>query len=348
MTAKKDNENKDNLLQMIFDHIWYSIFPKPRIGTISQEELEEVFPCLPDNIKYKLPSKEDKKEFRIPLGQTFRKKIVYWNPNSIPHILCCGATGSGKSVATKSILTSIINMFNEEQIEITLIDFKIIELFAFRNCKQVINYAYEVEDALELISEALNECRNRYRLFQEYEVTNLKDYNKKSKDKLKYQFIFIEEFIVLSQHKNGIKMLNELISLSRAAGIFLYISCQRPDHTVISPLLKANTGNKICFRTEDSKNSVIVLDREGAENLRGNGNGLLKQGSTFTEFQGYFISDQEVKKLIGPYIKPKNENKPTNEQTINDDNKTSKNGYERARAISNDNNIIDLSFIDNL
>lgn len=334
MTAKKDNENKDNLLQMIFDHIWYSIFPKPRIGTISQEELEEVFPTLPDNIEYKLPSKEDKKEFRIPLGQTFRKKIVYWKPNSIPHILCCGATGSGKSVATKSILTSIINMFNEEQIEITLIDFKIIELFVFRNCKQVINYAYEVEEALELISEALNECRNRYRLFQEYEVTSLKDYNKKSKKKLKYQFIFIEEFIVLSQHKNGIKMLNELISLSRAAGIFLYISCQRPDHTVISPLLKANTGNKICFRTEDSKNSVIVLDREGAEKLKGNGNGLLKQGSTFTELQGYFISDQEVKKYISPFIKNKSCTKEKAQPKVNNNN--------------NNNKIVDLKFLDNL
>ena len=97
-------------------------------------------------------------------------------------------------------------------------------------------------------------------------------------------------------------MLNELISLSRAAGIFLYISCQRADHTVISPLIKANVGNKICFRTEDSKNSVIVLDKEGAEKLKGNGNGLLKQGSTFTEFQGYFITDTEVKKYISSFV----------------------------------------------
>lgn len=72
--TKKDNENKDNLLQMAFDWIWYKIFPEQRIGTISQEELEEVFPTLPERIEYKLPSKEDKKEFRIPLGQTFRKK----------------------------------------------------------------------------------------------------------------------------------------------------------------------------------------------------------------------------------------------------------------------------------
>ena len=74
--TKKDNENKDNLLQMIFDSIWYKIFPEQKIGTISQEELEEVFPRLPDNIKYKLPSKEDKKEFRIPTQKNTEKRIT--------------------------------------------------------------------------------------------------------------------------------------------------------------------------------------------------------------------------------------------------------------------------------
>ena len=323
------NNEESNLLQNLFDLIWYKLFPdnKPKC---TKEEIEELFPTLPKEVKYKLPSKEDKLKFRIPIGESFNNKIVYWNPNSIPHVLCCGATGSGKSVCTKSILSSILNMFDEKQIEVTLIDFKIIELFAFRNCKQVIKYTYEVNEGIEIIADTLDECRNRYKLFQEYEVTNLKDYNKKSKNKLKYQFIFIEEFIVLSQHKNGIKMLNELISLSRAAGIFLYISCQRPDHTVISPLLKANTGNKICFRTEDSKNSVIVLDREGAEKLKGNGNGLLKQGSTFTEFQGYFISDQEVKKYITPFIKNKSCTK------------------EKTQPKVNNNKIVDLKFLDNL
>lgn len=295
------------------------------------QEINQIWPTLPKNISYKLPSKEDAAAFKIPLGESYNNQTVYWKPNVIPHVLCCGATGSGKSVCTKSILTSILNMFNEDLVEVTLIDFKIVELFAFKSCRQVINYTYEIEDALELISDALNECRNRYRLFQEYEVTNLKDFNKKSKDKLKYQFIFIEEFIALSQHKEGIKKLNELISLSRAAGMFLYISCQRPDHTVISPLLKANTGNKICFRTEDSKNSVIVLDKEGAENLRGNGNGLLKQGSTFTEFQGYYITDQQVKKLIAAY----KVEKPT--PTI-----------KEKEELPYENKIIDLKFLDNL
>ena len=340
-------DNNYNLLQEIFDLVWYKLFPDDKPKT-TKEELQELFPTLPKEVKYKLPSKEDKLKFRIPIGESFNNKIVYWNPNSIPHVLCCGATGSGKSVCTKSILSSILNMFDEKQIEVTLIDFKIIELNAFRNCKQVIKYTYEVNEGIEIIADTLDECRNRYKLFQEYEVTNLIDFNKKSKNKLKYQFIFIEEFIVLSQHKNGIKMLNELISLSRAAGIFIYISCQRPDHTIISNIIKCNVGNKICFRTEDSKNSVIILDKEGGEKLEGCGHGLLKQGSKITEFRGYYISDEQVKEFIKPYIKSKSkiENKPIDNKTIEETNKTSLRATQSLTEAKD--NIIDLSFLEKI
>lgn len=321
---------------------------------------EDIWPTLPKKIYYKLPTQEDKQKFRIPIGESFKEKILYWNPLKIPHILCSGATGSGKSVCTKSIITSILNMFNESQAELILIDFKVIELNAFRNCKQVIKYTYEVDEALEIISDLLCECRKRYKLFQELEVTSLKDYNLKSKNKLKYQFIFIEEFIVLSQHKRGIKMLQELISLSRASGQFIYISCQRPDHTVISPIIKANVGNKICFHTEDTKNSIIILDREGGEKLSDNGHGLLKQGSQITEFRGYYISDNKVKENIKQFIKPKTEkatkdtkvelkqNKVINDKLVKIDNKTPINQNNKPTEVQEKNKIIDLSFIDNL
>ena len=131
----QNNEEQSNLLRDIFDIVYDAyevLFDK--IFNIQNEkeslsdELERLFPTLKTNIPYKLPTKEDAAAFRIPIGESYHDQVVYWNPLSIPHVLCCGATGSGKSVATKSILTSIINMFNEEQIEITLIDFKIIEL----------------------------------------------------------------------------------------------------------------------------------------------------------------------------------------------------------------------------
>ena len=335
------DQDQDNLLKILFDIIYdgYKVLFDKIFKIQTNEgglaEYRRTFPILKENIPYRLPTKEDALTFRIPIGETYNDKVVYWNPIKIPHALCNGSTGSGKSVCTKSILTSILNMFTAEQIEVILIDIKIVELQAYRKCQQVINYTYEVQEALELILNTLEECRRRYKLFQEKEVTNLADYNKRSKEKMKYQFIFIEEFIVLSQHKKGIKALEELICLSRAAGIFLYISCQRPDRTIISPIIKSNIGNKICFRTEDTKNSIIILDKEGGEQLKGNGHGILKQGCSFIDFQGYNITDEEVKRYIKHLIKKEKE--PTKD-----------NANTKANNKIIGNKIDDLSFLENI
>lgn len=351
MTAKKDNENKDNLLQMIFDSIWYKIFPEQKIGTISQEELDEVFPSLPEKINYALPKRVKKDGIYIPVGKTFKNKTITLSLKDNPMSYVVGTTGSGKSVMTKVILTTLISNYSPKELEIYLADLKRVELNLFRRVKHCKKFVYTVEDTTELIADLLEETNRRYELFMKYEVTDIFGYNKlPNVKKLKYQVLFVEEIVMLleDRKKNAMRLLKQLIAISRASGLYIFLTTQRPSNDVIDNVVKANINNRIVFKCEDSKNSIVALDKEGAENLKGNGNGIIKRGSKLEEFQGYFITDTEVKKFIEPYIKPKNENKPINEQTINDDNKISKNEHERARTISNDNNIIDLSFIDNL
>ena len=226
--------------------------------------IEEITSKLKSNYPYILPTKEDKEAFRIPIGASiYGTEYIY--PNKIPHTLISGTTGSGKSVCTKSILTSILNMFDEKECEVILIDFKMVELNLYKNCKQVVKFAYESEEAVEIIADLLEECKRRYQLFQDANVVNLKEYNKKFPDKkLKHQFIFIEEFVMFSEEKVGMKMLRKLASLSRASSQFIFLSCRRPDNTVIDNVFKANVGNRLCFRTEDNKNSMVILDRVGA------------------------------------------------------------------------------------
>ena len=153
--------------------------------------IEEITSKLKSNYPYKLPTREDKEAFRIPIGASiYGTEYIY--PDRIPHTLISGSTGSGKSVCTKSLLTSILNMFNENECEIILIDFKMVELNLYKHCKQVVKFAYESEEAVEIIADLLEECKRRYQLFQDANVVNLKEYNKKFPDKkLKHQFIFI-------------------------------------------------------------------------------------------------------------------------------------------------------------
>ena len=316
--------------------------------------IEEITSKLKSNYPYKLPTREDIDEFRIPVGcSIYGTEYIY--PNKIPHTLISGTTGSGKSVCTKSILTSILNMFNEDEAEVILIDFKMVELNLFKQCKQVVKFAYESEEAVEIIADLLEECKRRYQLFQDANVTNLSEYNKKFPDKkLKHQFIFIEEFVMFSEEKVGMKMLRKLASLSRASSQFIFLSCQRPDNTVIDNVFKANVGNRLCFRTEDSKNSIVILDREGAEKLKGNGNGIYKSGAKDIEFQSYNIQDEDIEKYIKKYkvVKPIKAVETTKAVESNNIKKApDKKDIPRAETNINKNNsnkIYDLSFLDKL
>ena len=101
-------------------------------------------------------------------------------------------------------------------------------------------------------------------------------------------------------------------------------------------------GNRyeIVFKTEDIKNSIVALDKEGAEALEGKGHGLLKQGANITEFRSYFIEDEEVKELMKPYIVAKVA--PTAKKASVDE------FADIAQSASNADSIkqLDLSFLD--
>lgn len=353
MATKKDNENKDNLLQMIFDSIWYKIFPEQKIGTISQEELDEVFPSLPEKINYALPKRVNKEGIYISIGKTFKGKEIVLDLKSNPHTVVTGVTGAGKSVCIKEMISTLMKNYSSNEIEFYFIDFKIVELSLFKRCSDYVKaYVTEIEDAKELLADLMEICKARYKLFDELEVTNIYDYNRlvPKEKRLKKQIIVIEEFVEFTQDRKKIAMslLKRFSSLSRASGQYLILTGQRFDNTVIDLVLRNNLSNRIVFQMSDEANSKLLLGRSGAEKINVKGRCYVKVNADLKECQSYYISDKQVKEYIKPYIKPKNENKPTNEQTINDNNKTSKNGHERARTISDDNNIIDLSFIDNL
>ena len=317
--------------------------------------IEEITSKLKSNYPYTLPTKEDKEAFRIPIGASiYGTEYIY--PDRIPHTLISGSTGSGKSVCTKSLLTSILNMFNENECEIILIDFKMVELNLYKHCKQVVKFAYESEEAVEVVADLLEECKRRYKLFQDTNVTNLKEYNKKFPNKkLKHQYIFIEEFVMFSEEKVGMKMLRKLASLSRATSQFIFLSCQRPDNTVIDNVFKANVGNRLCFRTEDNKNSMVILDRVGAKDLKGNGHGIYKTGAKDVEFQGYNIQDEDIEKYIKKYkvIKRPEPSKVLSKSSNIKENKKAPDIKDIPRAETNinknnSNKIYDLSFLDKL
>ena len=114
------------------------------------------------------------------------------------------------------------------------------------------------------LKELVNEMEKRYELFAKAGVNELKKYNKISSKKLPLIVVIFDEFADWMLDKDFKKEVSEAIqSLSgkaRAAGIHLIVSTQRPDNSVVVPILRANLGAKFALRVDSEKNSNIILD----------------------------------------------------------------------------------------
>lgn len=305
----------------------------------------EMLKKLPKVIEYEIQNRTAK-HIKFNIGKSSNKTITL-DLKENPHTYVVGTTGSGKSVMTKVILTSIVNLYSPNEVELYLCDLKMVELNLFRNLQHTKKFVYTVEDITEVISNLLEETRRRYNLFMENEVTNIFEYNKlKGVKKLKYQVLYIEEIVMLLEDKNksAMKLLKQLIAISRASGCYVFLTTQRPDNTVIDNIVKANINNRIVLKCEDRKNSVVALDEEGAEKLRGNGHGFIKNGANIEEFQGYFITDDQVKDYTLKY-QNKGTSKSLNflkDKLQDEGNKNVTEANEKVKKLS------DLSFLDKL
>ena len=309
-------------------------------------EIEVITKKLPTRIDYKIPTRE-KDSIYIPIGESLQGPTVI-DLKENPHTYLVGQTGSGKSVCTKGILTSIVNNYRPHEVELYLCDLTMVELALFRNLAHTKKFVFTVEDTTEVVADLLEETLRRYELFMKHGVTNIFEYNKlPGVKKLKYQILFIEEAVILLEDskKKAMKLLKRLICISRKSGCYVFMTTQRPSVDIIDATVKAQVSNRIVFAVEDEKNSIICLDSSEAKDLMGKGHGILKVGPTKTEFQSYFISDEQVKEYIKPFITNKALEEPYKKYKTKKDITIVKEVEEPKRS---NNEVTDLSFLDNL
>jgi S-DNA-T family DNA segregation ATPase FtsK/SpoIIIE len=87
--------------------------------------------------------------------------------------------------------------------------------------------------------------------------------------------------------------------MSRAVGIHLTLSTQRPSVNVITGLIKANIPARVALQVSSQIDSRTILDMGGAEKLLGAGDMLYLSGDMGKpkRLQSAFISEVEVKKV---------------------------------------------------
>lgn len=252
----------------------------------------------------------------IFIGKDRKGRLVCFDlaEGTEPHLLIAGTTGCGKSTALRSIITNLILKTN---INLHLIDLKNgAEFSVFKRSYRVKSFAGTIDEAEIILKNINDEIEKRYSLFAKYEVNDIKAYNKRfKKNPLPYETLIVDEMVDFLQRKDLFFELESMSAKSRACGIHIILSTQRPDKDILTGRIKANVTNVLGLKSKDALNSRMIIDQEGLEKLLGKGHGLLSRLGEITEVQTPFLDADTVRNLIKhTYI-----DKPTKRPAVNDE-----------------------------
>jgi len=269
-----------------------------------------------------------RQEIPIVLGKDVGGKDLVADLASMPHLLVAGATGSGKTVCMNSILAGLFMSRTPEQLQLILIDPKIVEFSVYNHLPHLLGAKTEVitdpKKAAGALRWAITEMERRYKIMAKAGVRNIKSFNSRPiekqqalfdgaeevarlPDKLSYIVIIVDELadLMMTAQAEVENYIARLAQLSRAVGIHMILATQRPSVDVITGTIKANFPARIAFQVAQKNDSRTILDANGADKLLGRGDMLfLPPGSSkLTRAQGALTSDEDINRIVGFIMK---------------------------------------------
>ena len=284
-----------------------------------------------------------KSKLSVALGKDVAGNMAIADIAKMPHALIAGATGSGKSVCINTIIASIIYKAKPSEVKLVMIDPKVVELSVYNGIPHLlIPVVTDPKKAAGALAWAVQEMDNRYNVFAQKGVRDLKGYNalvekEEGIGQLPQIVIIIDELadLMMVAAKDVEDSICRLAQKARAAGMHLIIATQRPSVDVITGIIKANIPSRIAFAVSSQVDSRTILDQVGAEKLLGKGDMLFYPAGAPkpTRIQGAFIDDPEVEKVVD-FIKSNGVATYSEDilETIEKSNKTDKEIAEEAQA----------------
>ena len=279
---------------------------------------------------------ESDKDLLSALGKDIAGKSHFANIAKMPHMLIAGATGAGKSVTIHALVTSLLYRNPPDNLKFIMIDPKRVELTQYNGIPHLLTPVItDPKKSILALKWVTKEMERRYGILEKNNARDIDSYHKnvlmpslKDKDSeespeaMPYIVIIIDELADLMQSypRELEASIVRLAQMSRAVGIHLMLSTQRPSVNVITGLIKANIPARIALQVASQIDSRTILDSAGAEKLLGAGDMLFLSGemSKPRRIQSAYISEGEVKAVVD-YLKKAYEDELQDEITLSNE-----------------------------
>ncbi len=284
------------------------------------------------------------KPLLIALGRSITGTAHFADLARMPHMLVAGTTGAGKSVTIHDFIVSMLYRCGPERLRFIMVDPKRVELTVYNSIPHLLTPVItDAKKAILALKWLAKEMDRRYNILEAEKVRDIASYHKnivapalesatqKDGDRplpeaMPYIVVVVDELAdIMSTYPRELEGgIVRLAQMSRAVGIHLILSTQRPSVKVITGLIKANIPARVALQVASQIDSRTILDTGGAEKLLGAGDMLFLSGemSKPRRIQAPFISEDEVKSVVAHILKNNGDTIP-NEIDFSDSRTTS-------------------------
>lgn len=230
-----------------------------------------------------------------PIGLDATNRPVIADLSLYPHLMICGTTGSGKSVALKSLLLSLFGGYSPDKINLLICD-KGGDLWPFSDLPHL-SYPIiqDIEDFLRAMTLLQAEMERRISIKHSEDFSHLPAI-----------VCVIDEFLAFISGVNDKKQskivrdtMSDILRRGRHARIHLVLGAHNPTKENMK-IDMSDVPSKIALRVSKFSNSVTILGQSGAEKLLGKGDMLFQssQNDDLQRLQGAFISPDDTEYYI--------------------------------------------------
>jgi len=218
------------------------------------------------------------------------------------HLLVAGTTGSGKSQFLKALIASLCHHLEPGDLQLVLIDPKQVT-FTLPGTSPYLKHpvVFEAATALPLVEECHREMERRYTALLQRGKEHVGELA--GADAVPHWVVVFDEFADLMLGDKATKkeleaLLKRLGAKARAAGIHLVLGTQRPEASVVTPLLRSNLPGKISLQVASEKESRLILDEPDAAHLLDKGDLLWRRGGSLLRLQSPLVSKEELERSL--------------------------------------------------